>query len=117
MSSASLVDSPQGVFGAWETKGQIQAATILPKVDELFAVTSASAGERGKHPALAVNARGEVLCAWAEGTGWQKGGSVSWRTLDAKGRPTGEKATRSGLPVWSFPAVFTRDDGQFVIAF
>lgn len=117
MSSASLVDSSQGVFAARETKGRIQAAIVPPKADELFAVTSASAGERDKHPALAVNARGEVLCAWSEGTGWQKGGSVSWRTLDAKGRPTGEQATRAGLPVWSFPAVFARDDGQFVIAF
>ncbi len=117
MSSGSLVDSPHGVFAAWETKGRIQATVVLPELRERFAVTSVSGDDRGKHPALAVNARGEALCAWAEGTGWQKGGSVAWRTLDAKGQPVGEKTSQAGLPVWSYPAAFARDDGQFVVTY
>ena len=70
-----------------------------------------------KHPALAVNRRGEAVVAWADGTGWQKGGSVSWRALDPTGQPTGEMTTVAGLPVWSFPAVFARPDGLFVVVF
>lgn len=117
MSSASLVDSPHGVIAAWETKGKVQAASVLPELRELFPTAAVSTGNRAKHPALAVNRRGEALCVWAEGTGWQKGGSVAWRALDARGKPTGETATRTGLPVWSFPAAFARDDGEFVVMF
>ena len=117
MSSASLVDSAQGVFAAWETKGKIQTTAVLPELREPFPETPVSMGDRAKHPALAVNSRGEVLCAWAEGTGWQKGGSVVWRSLDAKGKPAGEATMQSGLPVWSFPAAFAREDGQFVVVF
>ena len=117
MSSAALVDGPRGVFASWETKGQVQTAIIQPNLPERFATASESSGDRGKHPALAVNAQGDALSVWAEGTGWQKGGSVGWRLLDSKGTPMGENATRAGLPVWSFPAAFARDDGQFIIVF
>ena len=117
MSNASVVDGPHAVFAAWETKGKIQATVVLPQLRELFPATPVSTGDRAKHPAVAVNIRGEALCAWAEGTGWQQGGRVAWRALDARGRPIGESTVEPGLPVWSFPAVFARDDGQFVILF
>ena len=117
MSSASLVDSPHGVFAAWETKGKVKATSVLPELRELFPTAAVSIGNRAKHPALAVNLRGEALCVWADGTGWQKGGSVAWRKLDAKGKPTGETTTTTGLPAWSFPAAFARDDGDFVVVF
>lgn len=117
MSSASLMDSPQGVFAAWETKGKIQTTAILPELKGPFPATPVSIGDRAKHPALAVNLRGEALCVWAEGTGWQKGGSIAWRSLDAMGKPAGEATMQPGLPVWSFPAAFAREDGQFVVVF
>ena len=117
MSSASMVDSQLAVFAAWETKGEIRATGVSPGSMELFPTAAVSTGNRAKHPALAVNLRGEALCAWAEGTGWQKGGSVAWRGLDAKGKPVGETRTQTGLPVWSFPTAFARDDGEFVVVF
>jgi hypothetical protein len=117
MSSASLVDSPQAVFAAWETKGKVQVTAIRHERHQALPAASVSDGNRAKHPAIAVNLHGEALCAWAEGTGWQKGGSVVWRLLDAMGKPIGEPTTQPGLPVWSFPAAFARDDGQFVVVF
>ena len=39
------------------------------------------AGAR-KHPVLAVDANGQTLLAWTEGTGWQKGGSLAWQLFD-----------------------------------
>ncbi|MFO1452701.1 MAG: hypothetical protein U1F61_31330 [Opitutaceae bacterium] len=117
MSSAFLMESPQGIFAAWETKGRIQVTSVSPELREPFPGTPVSSGDRAKHPAIAVNLRGETLCAWAEGTGWQKGGSVAWRSLDATGKPTGEVTIQSGLPVWSFPSAFAREDGQFVVVF
>lgn len=117
MSSATMGDGANNVFVAWEAKGNVHATAILPESRALVSPVEVSTGSRAKHPALAVNLRGEVLCAWAEGTGWQRGGSVVWRSLNARGAPIGETTTQIGLPVWSFPATFARDDGQFVVLF
>ena len=40
-----------------------------------------------KHPAVAVNSRGEVLLAWTESMGWEKGGAVAWQVYDAQHKP------------------------------
>jgi hypothetical protein len=74
-------------------------------------------GDRNrKHPALAVNAKSEMLLAWAEGTGWQKGGSLAWQVYDKAGKPTGEKGRREGgIPVWGLPAAVAHSDGSFTL--
>jgi hypothetical protein len=117
MSTAAFAAGAPGLYAAWESKGQVYGSFAAPEF-EAFSAPVALAPSRGsKHPALAVNRRGEAVVAWADGTGWQKGGSVSWRALDPAGRPTGETTTVTGLPVWSFPAVFARPDGEFVVVF
>jgi hypothetical protein len=117
MSTASFVSGAPGLYAAWESKGQVFGSFASPDL-KAFSARVAWARARGsKHPALAVNRLGEAVVAWADGTGWQKGGSVSWRTLDPAGRPTDETTTVAGLPVWSFPAVFARLDGRFVVVF
>ena len=53
------------------------------------------ADRNSKHPAVAVDAAGNILIAWAAGTGWQKGGSVAWQVFDRQLKPiTGETAAR-----------------------
>ena len=117
MSSSAFAASANGTFAAWESKGQV-FGSFAPTNSWAFNPATALAPLRGsKHPALAVNRRGEALVAWADGTGWQKGGSVSWRTVDAAGRPVGEATTVAGLPVWSYPVVFAKPDGGFVVAY
>jgi hypothetical protein len=117
MSTASFASGAPGLYAAWESKGQVFGSFAAPDL-KAFSAPMALAPARGsKHPALAINRRGEAVVAWADGTGWQKGGSVSWRTLDATGLPTGETTTVTDLPVWSFPAVFARPDGPFVVVF
>ena len=117
MSSGSLLDGPNGVLAAWETNARIRTMVVQPQSQKPGSATPASMGDRARHPALAINARGETLCAWAEGTGWQKGGRVDWCLLDASGRPVGEIASHPGLPVWSYPAAWVTGDSRFVIAF
>ena len=58
-----------------------------------------------------------MLLAWAEGTGWNKGGAVAWQvgTADNDGRLSGRG--REVLPVWSRPAAFARPDGSFVVVY
>lgn len=71
-----------------------------------------------KHPAVAMNDRGEYTVAWSEGTGWNKGGAIVWQTFGTKGRPISDQAGRlKGLPPWSVPAVVADKDGTFKIVY
>jgi hypothetical protein len=117
MSSAAFAPSSQGLYAAWETRGQVFGSFAAQGLKSFAPVVALAPSAGSKHPSLAVNRKGEALVAWADGTGWQKGGSVSWRALDATGQPAGETTTVAGLSVWSFPAVFARPDGQFVVLF
>lgn len=116
MSSESLAEGPSGVVAAWETNGQVFFSRIDPKTfDPSQPVAPPGGGDR-KHPAVAVNAQGETLLAWAEGTGWQRGGALAWRVFDPSGRATRESGrVEKGVPVWGLPAVVTRPDGGFTI--
>jgi hypothetical protein len=64
---------------------------------------------------MARNQRGETLLAWVEGAGWQRGGTLGWQIFDSAGRPTTACQMRKDVPVWSFPAVFSRPDNTFAI--
>ncbi len=110
MSSASLVSTPKGIRAAWETDGKIRSALLgaTPATTEL-------ASGSVKHPALAINARGETLAVWTTGTGWAKGGELAWTMLDASGKPTAERGQAPGVPVWSHAAAYAEPDGGFVI--
>jgi hypothetical protein len=117
MSSAALATGPTGLLAAWETSGQVFFARIDPKTGIPSPPVAPPGDARSrKHPALAVNARGEILLAWAEGTAWQRGGDLAWQVFDSSGRPTA-KAGRiaKGIPVWSLPTAIARPDGGFLI--
>jgi hypothetical protein len=117
MSSEALVEGPNGVYGAWETQGQVKFARMeaaSAKPDP--AVAAPGPGKDRKHPALAVNAAGQALLVWSEGTGWQRGGALVWQVFDKGGKPTAEKGrVESGIPTWSLPTVVARKDGSFLI--
>jgi hypothetical protein len=116
MSSESLFETSSGVLAAWETQGQIAYARVDPQSLAAARPISPPGGGNRKHPALAVNADGETLVAWAEDTGWQRGGSLAWRIFDRSGRATRAMGRVSdGIPVWSLPAVVALPDGRFLI--
>jgi hypothetical protein len=56
-----------------------------------------------------------VLLVWADGTAWNRGGSVAWQAFSRNGEPTQVKGVQSGVPAWSFAAVLARPDGSFAI--
>ena len=114
MSSAAFAPGPSGVHAAWETNGQVFFARIDPAPTKPIAPPGEARNR--KHPALAVNARGEAVLAWSEGTAWQRGGDLAWRVFDTSGRPTEESGrVAGGIPTWSLPAAIARPDGEFVI--
>lgn len=118
MSSFAFAEGPAGVLAAWETNGQIYYVRIDPATGKRSEASAAPGESRErKHPVVAVNQRGEMLLAWTEGTGWQRGGSVAWQVFDKDGRPTAEKGRADGVPTWSLAAVCPRVDGGFTIVY
>ncbi len=117
MSSQSFAEGPAGVFTAWDTEGQVYFARMNPLQSGIAdRVAAPGPGKDRKHPALAVNRDGEVLLAWTEGTGWQRGGDLAWQVYDQGGRPTAARGRiPNGIPVWGLATVVPGPDGTFTI--
>ena len=65
---------------------------------------------------LAVDEGGHILLAWAEGTGWQKGGSLAWQVFDEGLKPlAASRGSAPDVPVWSFGAVAATADGFVIV--
>jgi hypothetical protein len=118
MTSMSITSIGADVFGAWETAGQVYFGQVDTKT-ALIAAPIAAPGDAGtrKHPRLALNANGEMLFVWTEGTAWSRGGSLAWQAFDRGGKPTAVKGLSPGIPVWSFAAPIARPDGSFVVLY
>jgi hypothetical protein len=117
MSSESFAQSGSNVLAAWETDSRVYFAMIGAKTGQVSAPLEPPGAGRRKFPSLAVNGKGEVLLAWAEGTGWEKGGSLAWQVFDAFGNPQGEVGRAAGVPVWGLPAAWAKSDGSFVVMY
>ena len=115
MSSASLTRTKDGFLAAWETQGQISVAAVDRRGKVSKPVQPGGPPENRKHPVTAVNAQGETLLVWAEGTGWNRGGKLAWLVIDAKGKTGPVRSERNGIATWSFAAPIANPDGSFVI--
>jgi hypothetical protein len=120
MSTAALArsgDLADGPLAAWETQGQVYFGRVH---DGRISRPTPAPGTTGarKHPTVAENGRGQIILAWTEGMGWERGGTVAWQVFDADQRPIAGAAGRApGVPVWSLVATFARPDGQFVVVY
>jgi hypothetical protein len=116
MSSYALAEGVGGVRAAWETSEQIYTATIEPATVKFSTpVAAPGTGDNRKHPVAVYNANGEMLLAWTENTGWNKGGSLAWQIYDKAGQPATEKGRAGGVPVWGLLAAVARPDGGFLL--
>jgi hypothetical protein len=117
MSSEALVEGSGSVLAGWETEEQVYFARAEPGESELARpIAAPGRAAKRKHPALAVNDKGETILAWTEGTDWNKGGSLAWQMFDKNGKPTDERArVDGGIPVWGLPAVVSGPNGFVII--
>jgi hypothetical protein len=116
MSTAAFATTSGTAVAAWETNGQVEWETTSPDATAHDPGPKVAAGR--KHPALAINRDKQVLLAWAEGTGWNKGGSLHWQAYTTGGIPVpGPSGNAGGLGVWGSPAAFTTRTGDFVILY
>ena len=115
MSSATISEISGEILAAAETHGRVFFVRLDPKTGKVSSPVSPDT--KAKHPVAIGNARGEVLLAWAEGTGWNKGGSVAWQLYDREGKPISEKGQADGLKPWSLPSAFTNPDGTFTVVY
>jgi hypothetical protein len=116
MSSMSFTQADNSVFVTWETAGQVYYSAV--KAQEISRpVAAAEEPGKRKHPVLATKKGGDVLFAWIEGSGWQKGGSLAWRMFDTAGKPQSEIQVVGPAPTWSFAAAVARKDGGFTIIY
>ncbi len=117
MSTDAFAANGRGVVAAWETKGQIFWSAIDSDSSKSVQPIQVPRGSEEKHPALAVNSKGEILVVWTEGTAWNKGGSIAWQVYDQRGKSLGTVGRARNLPVWGAPAAFAKPDGEFVVMF
>jgi hypothetical protein len=116
MSSEAFAEGPGGVVLAWETSNQVYFAQLKPGESRPSEPRSPANSRNSKHPALAVTPNGDIVLAWAEGTGWSRGGALAWQVFDGTGRPLGQRGrVEGGIPVWGVPTVAASPTGQVVI--
>ena len=118
MSTFSLAQTSDAIVASWETDGQVHFAKIGDSVPQKIVSPSMPFGEARKrrHPSLAVNARGQILLVWSEGTAWQKGGSLAWQLYESDGRSIATGRSE-GVPIWGLSAAFAGPDGTFTIVY
>ncbi len=109
MSTQALMPGPTT---AWETKGRIFFAG--PKAKH---VSAPGNSELRKHPALASNARGDILLVWTDGMAWKKPGTLGWQIYDRDGTPKGIPGSAPGVPAFSLVSAFAKPDGSFTIVY
>jgi hypothetical protein len=115
MSTYALAETADGVAAAWETAQQIYSATLNPATGSVSAPAAIPGEGSRKHPSIAVNAAGDRLIAWTEGTAWKRGGTVAWRLMDRNGVALSADPNAGAVPIWGLVSAVALPDGSFVI--
>ena len=111
MSSAALASTSNRLLGAWETAGQIRMGWLSDPALPPATV----AGDKAKHPSIAINEKGSILISWLQGSGWNRGGSVFWQEFDRELRPTGKAVNAGVVPARGLITAYAEPNGDFVV--
>jgi len=115
-STYSLSSGPSGVFIAWNTLKHVYFAKAGEESHKIVAPTTSKIS---RSPVVATNAKGEMLFAWVEGNNprqFRRAGNLAWQLYDKNGNSVStKKVILEGITKWSFPAVYAKPNGDFVI--
>ena len=116
MSTFAMGSNADRLVAAWETQQQIK---LVRRTGDIFSkpITVPGRTKNQKHPSVAVAPDGQFLVAWAEGTGWQKGGALAWQLYNADGTIADKSGRAEGLPMWSLPSVVMVGDQGFCVIY
>lgn len=121
MSSFALADGgskSSNTQASWETQDQIFRLNVNEQAGPVpTPIAAPGTAKARKHPTLAINKRGETLWAWTEGTGWSRGGSLAYQTIDARGQASPVITKADSIPMWSLPTAVAMPDGNFVLIY
>ena len=115
MTTFALAETADGLVAAWETKQQIYVAALDPGTGGVSPPVAVPGVASRKHPSIAINAAGDRLLAWTEGTAWNRGGTMGWRLTDRAGTELAAAAGAGPVPVWGLVSALAMPDGSFVI--
>ena len=115
MTTFAMANTRAGILAAWETSHQIYLSELDPVGMTFSAATPLAGAAVRKHPSVAVNAAGDRLIAWTEGTAWARGGTLAWQLQDRAGNVLAAAANAAPVPVWGLVAAVARPDGSFVV--
>ncbi len=115
MTTYALAETTDGLVAAWETSQQIYSASLNPRDGAIGTITALPGTGVRKHPTIAVNASGERLIGWTEGTAWNRGGTAAWRLTDRNGKEIGVSPNAGPVPVWGLVSAVALRDGSFMI--
>jgi hypothetical protein len=118
MSTCAIAAGGGRTMVAWQTGEQVFTASLDPRSGKPSApVPAPGTAKARKHPALAIDARGEQLLVWTEGTAWNRGGTLAWQRFDAAGKALGEPGRADGVPAWGTPTAVADPAGGFLIVY
>jgi hypothetical protein len=115
MTTFALTSRGNELVAAWETKQQIYSAILTPEGRHVSPARPMSGTGLRKHPSVAVNAAGDTLYAWTEGTAWARGGTLAWELHNRSDAQVASQSGAGAVPVWSLVAAVARPDGSFAI--
>ena len=111
MTTAECRDSSNELRVQWVREFQLQSWTN----NALSASTDAPKTIMN-HPRSVLNAKGEELRTWVEGSSWGKAGTIHWRVFDPDGKPLNIKGSAKGK-LWSYAAPLVTADGGWGVVF
>ncbi len=115
MTTFAMAAAAGGIVAAWETQQQIYSAALDPDGRLVSPVTPMAGSGVRKHPSVAIDAGGDRLIAWTEGTAWARGGTVAWELRNQAGVTQASETTAGNVPVWGLVAAVARRDGSFLV--
>jgi hypothetical protein len=115
MTTYALAETAAGLTAAWETAQQIYSADFDPATGKVSTVIAVPGQASRKHPSIAVNAQGDRLLAWTEGTAWKRGGTIAWRLTDRTGKEKAIERNAGVVPPWGLVSAVAMPDNSFVV--